>query len=67
MPVLSPTRPPKDWPVYWFARLEAAVESGDHAAAADAQRQLARLGVLVRYGLPLTAESLSRERGADRG
>jgi hypothetical protein len=41
-----------DWPVWWFVRLEAAVEQGDHAAAADAQRELERLGVSVRYGRP---------------
>jgi hypothetical protein len=40
------------WPLLWFARLEDAVERGDHQAAAEAQRQLARLGVRVRYGLP---------------
>jgi hypothetical protein len=39
-----------DWPLYWFARLEKAVEEGDHQAAAEAQRHLARLGVRVRYG-----------------
>jgi hypothetical protein len=41
-----------DWPLWWFARLEAAVERGDHAAAAEAQCQLERLGVSVRYGRP---------------
>jgi hypothetical protein len=39
-----------DWPLYWFARLEKAVEQGDHEAAAEAQRELARLGVRVAYG-----------------
>lgn len=43
--------PPKnDWPCYWFARLETAVVEGDHQDAAEAQRNLARLGVQVRYG-----------------
>jgi hypothetical protein len=41
-----------DWPGWWFLRLEAAVERGDHAAAAEAQRELERLGVSVRYGRP---------------
>jgi hypothetical protein len=41
-----------DWPLMWFARLELAVERGDHQAAAEAQRQLARLGVNVSYGRP---------------
>jgi hypothetical protein len=46
-----PTAPQNtiDWPLWWFARLEAAVERGDHAAAAEAQRELERLGVDVRY------------------
>jgi hypothetical protein len=41
-----------DWPLWWFAQLEKAVEQGDHEAAAEAQRQLARLGVHVNYGRP---------------
>jgi hypothetical protein len=41
---------PNDWPTYWFAALEKAVEAGDYEAAAVAQRELARLGVQVRYG-----------------
>jgi hypothetical protein len=41
-----------DWPTWWFVRLEAAVEQGDHEAAAEAQRELARLGVRVFYGRP---------------
>jgi hypothetical protein len=41
-----------DWPVWWFVRLEMAVEQGDHAAAAEAHRELERLGVRVCYGRP---------------
>lgn len=41
-----------DVPLYWFAMLDKAVERGDHTAAAEAQRQLDRLGVKVRYGRP---------------
>jgi hypothetical protein len=44
--------PPTDWPLYWFARLEKAVEEGDHQTAAEAQRELTRLGVQVAYGRP---------------
>jgi hypothetical protein len=43
---------PNDMPVYWFAKLEKAVEEGDHQAAAEAQRELARLGIHVAYGRP---------------
>jgi hypothetical protein len=46
----TPTEDYTDEPIYWFAVLDRAVERGDHAAAADAQRQLDRLGVRVRYG-----------------
>ncbi|HEY1379753.1 MAG TPA: hypothetical protein VGF55_23325 [Gemmataceae bacterium] len=54
MPEASPTPNPPvvDWPLYWFARLEKAVEAGNHQAAAEAQRHLARLGVQVSYGRP---------------
>jgi hypothetical protein len=38
-----------DWPLWWFARLEAAIERGDYPAAARAQRELERLGVSVQY------------------
>jgi hypothetical protein len=39
-------------PLYWFVILDMAVENGDHETAADAQRELAALGVDVRYGRP---------------
>jgi hypothetical protein len=52
MPATAEPTQTIDWPVWWFVRLEAAVERGDHAAAAEAQRELERLGVQVRYGLP---------------
>jgi hypothetical protein len=55
------TLPPlNDWPSYWFVRLERAVEEGDLQAAADAQRQLARLGVRVTYGRPRPGEEGAR-------
>lgn len=38
-----------DWPLWWFARLEAAIERGDYPAAAEAQHELERLGVCVTY------------------
>jgi hypothetical protein len=53
MPALSPIPDRvRNWPLWWFARLEAAVVRGNHAQAAEAQRQLERLGVDVRYGRP---------------
>jgi hypothetical protein len=38
-----------DWPLWWFSRLEVAVERGDYRAAVTAQRELERLGVTVQY------------------
>jgi hypothetical protein len=57
----SPTR---DWPLWWFARLETAIERGDYQAAAHAQRELERLGVTVKYRgrRPRQREGVARER-----
>jgi hypothetical protein len=43
---------PRRWPLYWFARLEVALERGDLAQAADAQRRLRRLGLRVEPLVP---------------
>jgi hypothetical protein len=56
----NPDQPVIDWPLYWFARLEKAVETGDHQVAAEAQRHLARLGVRVSYGRPGNRKGVSR-------
>lgn len=42
----------RDWPLWWFAGLEAALNRGDYASAARALRQLEHLGVSVRYRIP---------------
>jgi hypothetical protein len=39
----------REQPTYWFAVLESALERGDLERAADAQRELNRLGVRVSY------------------
>jgi hypothetical protein len=44
----------RDEPTYWFAILEIARERGDFERAADAKRQLKRLGVSVSYERPET-------------
>jgi hypothetical protein len=36
-------------PLFWFVRLETALEAGDFEAAADARRRLRDLGVDVVY------------------
>jgi hypothetical protein len=38
-----------DRPLFWLVVLDASVERGDFVTAAEAQRQLERLGVSVRY------------------
>jgi hypothetical protein len=39
----------RDWPTFWFAQLELAVTEGDFDSAAQATRELKRLGVDVTY------------------
>jgi hypothetical protein len=47
---MTDTCPPiQDWPLYWFAQLEQAIDRGEFEQAAEAARQLRRLGVEVRY------------------
>jgi hypothetical protein len=41
--------PVRDWPLWWFGKLEAAIERGDYQTAARAQRELERLGVIVQF------------------
>lgn len=48
----STTRDYRQEPTYWFAILEIAREQGDFERAADAKRQLKRLGVVVSYDRP---------------
>ena len=57
---------PLDWPVFWFAKLEKAVEDGDHEASAEAQRQLRRLGVSVRYGKPSIPQQPDLPQGDEK-
>jgi hypothetical protein len=47
----------RDWPLWWFARLEAALERGDFQTAAQAQQELVRLGVRVHYSFPRHSDS----------
>jgi hypothetical protein len=59
MPAPAPTGPHyQHWPLYWFAQLEAALEGGDLAQAADAQLQLEQLGLRVRPLAPWTGAGL---------
>ena len=48
MPRLADLSPEvRDSPVYWFTVLEIARERDDYALAAEAERELRRLGVRV--------------------
>jgi hypothetical protein len=60
MSTLSPPSA-RDWPAWWFITLDAAIKRGDRRTAQEALRNLARLGVEVRFTLPPFPE----EEGAD--
>ena len=48
-PTPRPDPPAADWPLYWFAALERALDAGDFGEAARAVQELRRLGVEVTY------------------
>src|SRR5262245_33180920 len=52
MPSTSEDTGEEESAVYWFAMLEAAVGRGNFRLAAEAQLELEKLGVKVRYGRP---------------
>jgi hypothetical protein len=57
----------RDWPLWHFSRLEAALKRGDLQIAADAQRELERLGVVVVYrGLTSVFTSPNQTKGGGR-
>jgi len=47
----------KDSPSYWFSVLQTAVELNDYQLAAEAQRELERLDVEVKFGRARGKES----------
>jgi hypothetical protein len=51
-----------DSPVAWFVMLERARQESDFEAAAQAQRELKRLGVIVRF-----SSTATRREGGGRG
>jgi hypothetical protein len=64
--VAAPAPPETDyrrWPLYWFARLEAALETGNLAQAAEAQRQLEQLGLRVEPMAPWVEEDACHAAG----
>ena len=46
--LLEQLPPTRDWRLFWFAKLDQAIANGNLDAYAEAQRELARLGVDVR-------------------
>jgi hypothetical protein len=63
----SPPAAPPDTPTYWFALLEFAVGRGNYATAAECQRNLRRLGVVVtrRPAAPELSPALGGKGAAD--
>lgn len=49
-------------PIYWFAIWERTAAQGDYERAAQAQRELARLGVIVRPCRPENQEATPCQR-----
>ena len=49
-----------DQPVYWFVLLDSARDRGDYEAAAEAKRELERLGVKVAFRRPSRRETAAR-------
>jgi hypothetical protein len=56
----STNTPTRDWPLWWFARLEAAIKHNDRRAAKKALRNLQRLGIEVRFTLPPERREVAR-------
>jgi len=42
--------PVRDWPLWWFASLEAAIDRDNRKKAAQSLRELKRLGFTIKYG-----------------
>jgi hypothetical protein len=54
------SRDHRNEPTYWFAVLEIARERGDFEGAAEAKRQLKRLGIHVSYERPEAGKGVTR-------
>jgi hypothetical protein len=62
MPPAKSPPPTRDWPLWWFARLETAIRRDDRRAAKEALRNLGRLGVEIRFTLPPRPDKEDRAR-----
>lgn len=66
MAVTASGRPPETRePIYWFLLLDKAINSGDLQAAAEAQRELALLGVRVAYPMQAYSRQSTTEGRSD--
>lgn len=45
--------PIRDWRLYWLARLDHALTRADRAKIQEARRNLSRLGLEIRFTLPI--------------
>ena len=59
MATATDTTPTTDWRLWWFAQLESAIERDDHQAAKNAIKNLERLGIEVRFTLPLQRKAVA--------
>ena len=54
MPAVRPKQSDdiREWPIYWFARLESAIETGNVTLATRANSRLLKLGFDVKVRRP---------------
>lgn len=50
----------QDEPLYWFVLWESAIEYGDYVEAAEAAKQLRRLGIRVSWANPAKESEVAR-------
>ncbi len=49
--------PIRDWRLYWFGQLDRAITTANRKQIAQSLRNLSRLGIEVRFTLPLALPS----------
>lgn len=55
----NPSKNVVDWRLWWFAQLDAAIDRRDEPRLRKAIRNLERLGIEIRFTIPLIAEAPS--------
>jgi hypothetical protein len=51
----------REQPIYWFCMLEQAIRQGDLVRAAQAVRELDRLGIAISYRLARCSQEVAHE------